>query len=223
MSKLKIRQGDWVIVCDGRKALVLENAGDEKFLNLKTREVFDHPDQKTQRARHRCAWPIVQLGRATDAAPWSRPIGTPRKRSASCRTLAGHLDAEVKAGRDEVNRHRRAAARARRVAPGLFARPAQGVARRDRQGLRDDAGARDREALSGVVAHSAHACESERTQDFSSLLTFPDRIASPSLPSARMSRTKSRTALARADLLRVVGGEHDARGRDFDHRRSSPT
>jgi protein required for attachment to host cells len=47
MSKLKIRQGDWVIVCDGRKALVLENAGDEKFLNLKTREVFDHPDEKT--------------------------------------------------------------------------------------------------------------------------------------------------------------------------------
>ena len=47
MSKLKIRQGDWVVVCDGRKALVLENAGDDKFLNLKTREVFDHPDPKT--------------------------------------------------------------------------------------------------------------------------------------------------------------------------------
>jgi len=47
MTKLKIKQGDWVIVCDGKKALVLENAGDEKFLNLKTREVFDHPDAKT--------------------------------------------------------------------------------------------------------------------------------------------------------------------------------
>src|SRR5258705_11165196 len=47
MGKLKIRQGDWVIVCDGKKALVLENAGDEKFLNLKTREVFEHPDAKT--------------------------------------------------------------------------------------------------------------------------------------------------------------------------------
>ena len=67
MSKLKIRQGDWVIVCDGRKALVLENAGDEKFLNLKTREVFDHPDQKTSEL-------VLQ-------------------------TLAGHLDAELKAGR----------------------------------------------------------------------------------------------------------------------------
>jgi protein required for attachment to host cells len=47
MQKLKIRQGDWVIVCDGKKALILENAGDEKFLNLKTREVPEHADLKT--------------------------------------------------------------------------------------------------------------------------------------------------------------------------------
>ena len=47
MQKLKIRQGDWVIVCDGKKALILENAGDEKFLNLKTREVQEHADPKT--------------------------------------------------------------------------------------------------------------------------------------------------------------------------------
>ena len=47
MHKLKIRQGDWVVVCDGKKALVLENAGDEKFLNLRAREVHEHPDPKT--------------------------------------------------------------------------------------------------------------------------------------------------------------------------------
>ncbi len=47
MSKPKIPQGEWVVVCDGKKALLLENAGDEKFLNLKTREVFDHPAAKT--------------------------------------------------------------------------------------------------------------------------------------------------------------------------------
>ncbi len=47
MSKPKIRQGDWVVVCDGKKALVLENIGDEKFLNLKTREVYEQPDPKT--------------------------------------------------------------------------------------------------------------------------------------------------------------------------------
>ena len=47
MQKLKIRQGDWVVVCDGKKALILENAGDEKFPNLKTREVHEQPDAKT--------------------------------------------------------------------------------------------------------------------------------------------------------------------------------
>jgi len=47
MAKVKIRQGDWVVVCDGKKALVLENVGDEKLLNLKTREVYEQPDLKT--------------------------------------------------------------------------------------------------------------------------------------------------------------------------------
>jgi protein required for attachment to host cells len=47
MTKLTIRHGDWVVVCDGKKALLLENTGDEKFLNLKTKEVHEHPDPKT--------------------------------------------------------------------------------------------------------------------------------------------------------------------------------
>jgi protein required for attachment to host cells len=44
---VKIHQGDWVVVCDGAKALILENTGDEKFLNLKTREVYAHQDPAT--------------------------------------------------------------------------------------------------------------------------------------------------------------------------------
>jgi protein required for attachment to host cells len=47
MSKLKIKTGEWVVVCDGKKALVLENDGDDKFLNLKTRHVYEHPDLKS--------------------------------------------------------------------------------------------------------------------------------------------------------------------------------
>jgi protein required for attachment to host cells len=42
MDKVKIRKGDWVVVCDGRKALILENRGDEKFSNLHTIEVREH-------------------------------------------------------------------------------------------------------------------------------------------------------------------------------------
>ena len=47
MSELLIQRGEWVVVCDGAKALVLENAGDAKFPNLKTVEVFEQKDLAT--------------------------------------------------------------------------------------------------------------------------------------------------------------------------------
>ena len=48
MSDLLIRNGEWVVVCDGAKALILENAGDLKFPNLKTLEVFEQKDLPTR-------------------------------------------------------------------------------------------------------------------------------------------------------------------------------
>jgi protein required for attachment to host cells len=97
MTKLKIKQGDWVIVCDGKKALVLENAGDEKFLNLKTREVFEHPDAKTS-----------DLGTGAPGRSFSS-VGSGRsaveqtdlhaqEEEKFLRKLADHLDVAVKAG-----------------------------------------------------------------------------------------------------------------------------
>jgi protein required for attachment to host cells len=47
MGNLKIEQGEWVVVCDGAKALVLENVGDRMYPNLKTREVYAHENPKT--------------------------------------------------------------------------------------------------------------------------------------------------------------------------------
>ena len=47
MLELKIHQGEWVVVCDGAKALVLENIGDTKFPNLKTVEVFEQKSLAT--------------------------------------------------------------------------------------------------------------------------------------------------------------------------------
>lgn len=41
MTALSIQPGEWVVVCDGAKALVLENVGDAKFPNLKTRDVYE--------------------------------------------------------------------------------------------------------------------------------------------------------------------------------------
>jgi protein required for attachment to host cells len=47
MSDLVIHRDEWVVVCDGAKALVLQNTGDAKFPNLKTVEVFEQKDLAT--------------------------------------------------------------------------------------------------------------------------------------------------------------------------------
>jgi protein required for attachment to host cells len=47
MNKMKIAEGAWVVVCDGAKALVLENVGDAKFPNLRTREMIEEPHAST--------------------------------------------------------------------------------------------------------------------------------------------------------------------------------
>ena len=47
MSELSIHRDEWVVVCDGAKALVLQNTGDAKFPNLKMREVYEQKDLPT--------------------------------------------------------------------------------------------------------------------------------------------------------------------------------
>ena len=47
MEKIKIDAGEWIVVCDGRKALILENRGDNKFPNLRTKEVYEHKAPST--------------------------------------------------------------------------------------------------------------------------------------------------------------------------------
>ena len=79
MSKLLIHRDEWVVVCDGAKALVLQNAGDAKFPNLKTIKVFEQKDLATHDlgADDRRAGPLVRPVTAV-AAPSSRPTGTTR-------------------------------------------------------------------------------------------------------------------------------------------------
>jgi protein required for attachment to host cells len=47
MTKIRIGTGDWIVVCDGGKALILENRGDRVFPNLHTREVHEQPNPST--------------------------------------------------------------------------------------------------------------------------------------------------------------------------------
>lgn len=82
MTKMKIREGEWVLVCDGTKALLLQNAGDERFPNLQTREVFQLEDPSTH---------------DQGAAPPGRtqyPVGTGTERSAVDQT-DWHFQAET--------------------------------------------------------------------------------------------------------------------------------
>ena len=54
MSKSLIPHDAWVFVGDGKKALFLRNAGDEKFLDLKAERVFaeDNPPSREQGTDH---------------------------------------------------------------------------------------------------------------------------------------------------------------------------
>jgi protein required for attachment to host cells len=98
MPGLKIAQGEWVVVCDGAKALLLENIGDEKFVHLKTQEVYEQEDAKTH-----------ELGTDAPGRAFSS-VGTARSSMEQTdwhtqsedrflRELASQIDAAVQAGR----------------------------------------------------------------------------------------------------------------------------
>jgi protein required for attachment to host cells len=97
MSGVKIDQGEWVVVCDGRKALVLENVGDDKFLNLKTREVYDQEDAKTSElgtdAPGRAINSVDARRSSMEQTDWHD-----QAENAFLETLARRLNAAVEAG-----------------------------------------------------------------------------------------------------------------------------
>ena len=97
MSKLKIRPGEWVVVCDGAKALVLQNVGDEKFPNLKTKEVYEQDDPKTHElgtdAPGRAINSIDARRSAMEQTDWHA-----QAEKAFLEKLVGRLNAAVEAG-----------------------------------------------------------------------------------------------------------------------------
>ena len=97
MPKLKIAEGDWIVVCDGAKALVLENVGDAMFPNLKTREVYEQEDAKTHEqgtdAPGRSIQSIGSRRSAMEQTDWHE-----QSEQAFLQDLAGRLVAAVSAG-----------------------------------------------------------------------------------------------------------------------------
>jgi protein required for attachment to host cells len=49
MAKSGLDHKAWVLICDGGKAILAENAGDAEAPNLQVRETFEHPDLPTHR------------------------------------------------------------------------------------------------------------------------------------------------------------------------------
>jgi protein required for attachment to host cells len=47
MPALKIDRGEWVVVADGARALILENVGDKLYPDLWTKEVYKQDDPKS--------------------------------------------------------------------------------------------------------------------------------------------------------------------------------
>ncbi|HEU5017258.1 MAG TPA: host attachment family protein [Pseudolabrys sp.] len=98
MAELMVRNGEWVVVCDGAKALVFENAGDAKFPNLKTLEVLDHKDLPTREQgtdQPGRAFSSVGSGRSSyEQTDWQG-----RSEEAFLTHLAQRLDAAVSTGR----------------------------------------------------------------------------------------------------------------------------
>jgi protein required for attachment to host cells len=97
MSNLKIRQGEWVVVCDGAKALVLENAGDAVFPNLRTRQVYEHKAAKTHEqgtdAPGRSVNSVGAMRSAMEQTDWHA-----QDEQQFLTDLARRLDAAVSAG-----------------------------------------------------------------------------------------------------------------------------
>jgi protein required for attachment to host cells len=97
MANLKIREGDWVVVCDGAKALILENAGDGMHPNLKTKEGHEQADAKTHEqgtdAPGRSVNSVGARRSAMEQTDWHEQD----EQRFLCE-LAGRLDAAVTAG-----------------------------------------------------------------------------------------------------------------------------
>lgn len=95
---MKIGHGDWIIVCDGRKAILIENDGDEMLAKFKTQEVFQHEEQPTRNLG------TDKPGRVEEMATGVRSAVEPtdfheREEMAFLAKLSARLDTALKSGR----------------------------------------------------------------------------------------------------------------------------
>jgi len=95
---LLIRHGEWVVVCDGAKALILENSGDIKLPNLKTIRVFEQKDLATHElgtdAPGRAINSVGNMRSSIDQTDWHD-----QSERAFLAQLAQYLDGAISSGK----------------------------------------------------------------------------------------------------------------------------
>jgi protein required for attachment to host cells len=96
MDKMRLDKGDWLIVCDGRKALILENRGDEIYPNLHTKEVHEQPNPPTSAQGTDAPGRLHAASGARSSV--EQTDWHDEAERAFLRNLAGRLDAAVCAG-----------------------------------------------------------------------------------------------------------------------------
>lgn len=97
MKDITVKAGEWVVVCDGGKALILENQGDEKFPNLRMHTTYEHDVPKTSDAG------ADRPGRVQESATTARSaVGQTdwhdQAEQDFLKTLAGHLGKALEKG-----------------------------------------------------------------------------------------------------------------------------
>ncbi|HXF86787.1 MAG TPA: host attachment protein [Xanthobacteraceae bacterium] len=97
MQDLKVDRGDWIVVCDGRKALILENAGSRKSPSLRTVERREHADRPT-REQGSAAPGRVQQSVGSARSSMEQTDWQDEAERDFLHALAARLDAAVKTG-----------------------------------------------------------------------------------------------------------------------------
>jgi protein required for attachment to host cells len=97
MADVKIRRGDWLVVCDGAKAVVLENSGTAFNPKFSARATYEHEDPPTREigtdAPRRVFQSVGGKRSAYEQADWHT-----QEEERFLTRLAERLDAAVYAG-----------------------------------------------------------------------------------------------------------------------------
>ena len=98
MQKTKIEAGTWVVACDGRKWVIMENAGDSKFPNLRVKETDQQENPPTsQQGSDAPPRSFASVGHARSAIEQTDWHDEMERKFLGA--LAQHLDAAVGAGK----------------------------------------------------------------------------------------------------------------------------